>query len=225
MRMLNLVVAVSCLALAIGCGEKSESGFDGKLSSSASVSNAGWQMAESKGSGISLEVPPSWQILDLTAEDFSKVIDAMTRENPNMAAMAPQVKGLAASGKFKMFVFDNDEAKQGTFASNVNVLVEDMPPGATPAQIMEGVKAGMKQLTVGGEPKYSDVSLPAGEAHQFEGSMEFPAPNGGKYVTYTSGYMFFRGDKVITITFTSLKDKEETARPLFKKMAETIKFS
>jgi hypothetical protein len=225
MRSLKYIAVLPLAVLALGCGPKSDSpGVDGKVSSSSSGPKAGWKLAESKGAGVSFEVPETWQTIDFTAGDFSKLLDDMSKGNPNMARMVPQLKSLAASGKFKMFVVDKAEVDKGQFATNANVILEDKPAGATPDQLMEANKAMIKQMAKGVEPSVTKTTLPGGEAYLMESSLEFPSPAGGTYKTYSAAYMFFRGDKIATITFTGLKDREAEAKAQFKKMADTIKF-
>lgn len=128
------------------------------------ASTAGWIRHEVPERGFALLLPPSWETIDLTADDWRNIVDAAASAMPALSQILSSVGQLASSGG-SLLAIDADASHASTgFFSNLNVIVSpanDVSLGLS----MSATAAIIRQtLHPPGGVESSIVELPAGQA-------------------------------------------------------------
>lgn len=161
---------------------------------------------------FSIEIPPGWTVLDLTKKDFEAMMTQHLKANPQLAAMMPAIKQMAAAGQLKMFAFDFG-GTQGGFTDNLNVLELPVPPGTTIEKLME---ASEQQLSTVQASKFKRESQEFGG--QTFGVLRFDmpqkGPSGETMDLVVVQYFTVKGSGQTVVTFTSRRDSAESVSKL-----------
>jgi hypothetical protein len=218
MRRSSILLGLLCLVLSTGCGQGADKVATAPRTESALPS--GWKKIST--SGFSIAFPPDWKAIDLTAAQLDKGGDASMGNDPKMAQMRQMVKQMAASGAFKIFVFD--EKKIGTaFANNCNVNVTPVPAGMTLEQAAEATKTQIAPMLVPGTEMQIDyVDLKAGHAGRFRSQLKMAAPLNA---ISSTAYAFVKGPQMTVVTFSSTKADEAEVSKMAEKVMETFEFT
>lgn len=159
----------------------------------------GWVALE--GDGVALAGPEGWEVVDLTDDDFSDLLDSAAELNEAMGeALTDQVRSLASSGAL---LFAASPTPDGQF-DNVNVI---RFPGSAPTPELLRLGAASQIEQVGGTVVDSDVvELPAGRSVRLEYTLALPGTPTGT-VTGVQYYVVGEDETlVVTITLGSASD-------------------
>ena len=158
----------------IGCNREHDKIVDAPPTESAS-SVAGWTDVST--SGIALRFPDDWELIDLTKESFEQGADKVFGSDPKFAALRSQVSAAAQQGLYKLFAFETATLSSG-FATNCDVVIQDMPGQETLEQVAEANLAAMASLVTNGtQPKLEYVSLKSGRSALIRAEMTTADPS------------------------------------------------
>jgi hypothetical protein len=209
-----LLSALLCLtAVAFGCGgSENERPVERE-------SAAGFTTYDVPSAGISLAVPNAWKTATADEVFDENAIDSVGSDNPEIASI------MRAMGKpdspMKFFAFDPDVSEG--FATNANVVVEDVPGGFT---LDEYFEAGIEQLKRIARPedlKQERVELPAGPAMHLTYEQSAFDTTTGPGSNLTVQYVFFADDTAYILSFAVLPERLDEYEETFLRSAKSFR--
>lgn len=179
---------------------------------------AGWQSFSRPAEGFSVELPPGWKAIDLSATDLQDSINQMMTASPELAeAFGDQLPAMAASG-VKLFAVDTqtDFAKVG-FATNFNVLIDTVSPQIRFEDYLEANRRQLEALEIVDKPvKAKTIQLGKHSAGLFEYRMALDPKTGSKVAITQVFAISPKG--ALVFTFTTLPQLEGEYRQVFADM-------
>ena len=182
--------------------------------------NAELKTFEVESAGFSLGVPTSWKGLD--GDDFAKsgALEQFGQENPSLA---PYLSALQA-GNSPMKLLAADPELEGDFATNVNVLVQDVPEGTSAKDYLDQNRSGISaQLDIQGSIESEELDHEAGDAAvaRYRANLN----SGGKQQTFSFvQYFFVNGTDAYVVTYTTVPDAEDRYQDVFETSAASFRF-
>ncbi len=168
--------------------------------------------------GISLVTPSSWRAVDSKAVLASKGVQALLKENPQLASIINQVAGANSPVKFLSF----DPHVTDRFATNVNVVVSAVPANVTLAALASAIASQLKTLPgLTGAIAMSMVKLPIGPASRAMFQLTV-VTNGKKLIVQTLQYAFLRHGQSIVVTFSTTPNQSAARAATFKTIVASI---
>jgi hypothetical protein len=171
------------------------------------------------GTGFSISFPATWKSIDYRQAATTDLLNRLVRENPTMATLLEALR--SPNSGVKLFAFD-PKITSG-FATNVNLVVDKVPAGTTPAAY---AAAASGQLT--GVPnvirpiRRQTVKLPVGSSVRLQYGIRFTLA-GKRIVTSTTQYVIVRGTTAYIVTFTTLPRLLATYTSLIAATARSIR--
>lgn len=193
----------------------------------AATMPADWMAYTVTGTGLRLALPPSWQQLDMDEAQLDKTIATMKEKNPQLAdIMGDQARTLMQQG-IKFFGFDNnDEAAKRGFATNINVISQDLPMEVNVDQVADASLGQLEQLPNATKPETQKLTLSDGtEAMQVKYGFNINNEAGQTLKTATTQYFTVKDKTLYVVTLTTTDDQAATYEPIFSQVAQTIAFS
>lgn len=186
----------------------------------ATETDADLQTFEVESAGFSLGVPDSWKGLD--GDDFAKsgALEEFGKENPSLA---PYLSALQA-GNSPMKLLAADPELEDNFATNVNVLVQDVPEGTSAKDYLEGNRSGLSsQLDIEGTIESEEIDHEVGDAAvaRYRANLN----SGGQKQTFSFvQYYFVNGTDAYVVTYTTLPQVEDRYQDVFETSAASFRF-
>jgi len=186
----------------------------------ATETDADLQTFEVESAGFSLGVPDSWKGLD--GDDFAKsgALEEFGKENPSLA---PYLSALQA-GNSPMKLLAADPELEDNFATNVNVLVQDVPEGTSAKDYLEGNRSGLSsQLDIEGTIESEEIDHEVGDAAvaRYRANLN----SGGQKQTFSFvQYYFVDGTDAYVVTYTTLPQVEDRYQDVFETSAASFRF-
>jgi hypothetical protein len=193
----------------------------------AATTPADWMAYTVTGTGLRLALPQSWQQLDMDEAQLDKTIATMKEKNPQLAdIMGDQARTLMQQG-IKFFGFDNnDEAAKRGFATNINVISQDLPMEVNVDQVADASLGQLEQLPNATKPETQKLTLSDGtEAMQVKYGFNINNEAGQTLKTATTQYFTVKDKTLYVVTLTTTDDQAATYEPIFSQVAQTIAFS
>ena len=168
--------------------------------------------------GISLATPSSWRAVDSRTVLASKGVQALLKENPQLASIINQVAGANSPVKFLSF----DPHVTDRFATNVNVVVSAVPSSVTLTVLAAAITSQLKTLPgLTGAVATSLVKLPIGPASRARFQLTV-VTNGKKLVVQTLQYAFLHRGLSIVVTFSTTPNQSARREATFKAIVASI---
>jgi hypothetical protein len=213
------LIAIALFALVSGCNKKPAE----EVKTTTKALPAGWSKVSNAKAGMSLSVPPGWKAFDLSSADIGKMLDELGKTDQNMARMGAQVKQLAASGLYKMFVIHSEASGDKVqFADNINIVSQDAP-GKTLDAITEESKKGIAMATGGSDAGVTVKSdkIAGQDCRILHCNTKLQTATGTVPLDLTS-YHFMRGSEVVVVTCTTPQSRIDKLDPVFKSIVNTL---
>ena len=221
---------VLLLLLVAACGGSGGGSTEGEASPPAdttdtsagdtAATDADLQTLEVESAGFSLGVPSSWKGLD--GDDFAKsgALEKFGKENPSLA---PYLSALQA-GNSPMKLLAADPELEGNFATNVNVLAQDVPEGTSAKDYADLNRSGLSSsLDIEGTIQTEEVDHEVGEAAvaRYRANLN----SGGQPKTFSFvQYYFVNGTDAFVVTYTTVPEAEERYQDDFEASAASFRF-
>jgi len=205
-----------CLAFA-GCKKhSSDTPITHTVTKPAANLPADWKLAEADGGRLAIGMPPEWRAIDLTAGDFSKLIDTAENKDPAFKPVLEQSRAMAGNKLFKMFIARKPDAGIA-FAPNANILAMPLPGGVTLDQAVEENIRQIKTITptVGQSLRYQCV---AGEGRVVDWHLTM-----GSVKLHDLAYFIMSGNRFVVLTWTIPDESYEKLKPDVERMMETFR--
>jgi hypothetical protein len=149
---------------------------------------------------FSLGVPRSWTAITRDELEETGALERFSRDNP---AVAPVLEGVLRPGSPVKF-FALDPAVDQGFATNVNVVVQDLQDGVDDLEeLARASTAELMRLGVVQDLKTAQVTLPAGPAVKFTFHLQARYGTATRLVS-TLQYALIRDGKSYVVTYSTL---------------------
>jgi hypothetical protein len=209
--LLPLTAVVHILA---ACG----GGDDGSDSPSSKRDAGTLTVYELSDPSFSLGVPKSWTAITREELRETGAVERFSRDNP---AVAPLLDGILRSGSPMKFIALDPAVRQG-FATNVNVVVEDVPDDMELSDLARSSAADLRTLGVVRGLRTGIVSLPAGEAVKITYRMQL------RYGTVTRSvatlqYALIADGKSYVVTYSTLPGLKQRYASAFEDSAQSFR--
>jgi hypothetical protein len=211
----HLLYILTALLLA-GCGGTGDStGVETRATSAGSTT---YDVASA---GFSIAVPEPWRTI--SADEFSEggEWESVVTETPALAPYAEAFQGDDSVLKFAAV----DPSVQDEFATNLNVIVEELSSDATLEEYEEAFISQLQQLpNVVGAIDRQRVELPAGPA--MRASYRLTLLTSGKtWTVSTRQYALVDDGRAFVLTYTTLPDQATAYDDTFTRSAESLRLT
>jgi len=181
-----------------------------------------WPLHEVAEEGFSIRVPPEWQLITQSPQEFESMVESVEAKNPQMAAILKSARSqLGANVKFN--AIEPASAATG-FATNVNVIVERLPQPLTRAQFLEGTLEQIRKLPQAKPVAHKPVTTEAGEADMLTWGVTLRLRNGQTVSTSITQYLFLRDQTGTVVTFTTTDDRASTESATSEEIGKSFRF-
>jgi hypothetical protein len=211
-RALLLLTPLALFLAACGGGDE---GGDGGFSKRDDGKLTVYQLSEPQ---FSLGVPKSWTAITRAELRETGAIERFSRDNPGIA---PALEGiLNPSSPMKFIALD--PASAPGFATNVNVVVQDVPDDTELADLAHSSAAELRSLGVVHDLRTSTVSLPAGPAVKITYRMLLRYGSASRSISTLQYALLDHGESYV-VTYSTLPDLEPRYAPAFEESAQSFR--
>ena len=189
-------------------------------SADTAESDGDLQTIEVESAGFSLGIPSSWK--GISGDDFKKsgALEEFGEENPSLA---PYLSALQADNS-PMKLLAADPELEDNFATNVNVLIQEVPEGTSAKDYLEGNRSGLSsQLDIEGTIESEEIDHEVGDAAaaRYRANLS----SGGQKQTFSFvQYYFVNGTDAYVVTYTTLPQVEDRYQDDFETSAASFRF-
>jgi hypothetical protein len=192
-----------------------------------------WVRYESLDEGYTVDLPKSWQKLDLGADDVKAAVDLMRGQNPDLAEFMnssqfrSQMDSMAKSG-VRLILYDSN-VDYGTtlFATNMNLVHMEIPGGMKLDDVVD--KNIMELRKVLGKGLASEIDREVaklGNASARKISYVYQVNAGYQYVDIViSQYLTVKDNHQYILTFSTTESEVRWRDSEFDRIARTFKFT
>lgn len=214
-----LALLTSLILLVAACG-----GGDGEPEAEKpreTKSAGGFSIYEVASAGFSIEVPSSWKALSADEAFGEGSMDEFIEENPDFEPYRAAFED--PSSAFEFIALDPELRED--FATNVNVVVQDIQGDLSFDEYAEAVLAEIREIAaVKGAVDEEVVTLPAGKAQKLSYLLDFTV--GGKALTVsTLQYALLVDGTSYVITYSTLPGHEAELAQTFERSARSFSAS
>jgi hypothetical protein len=214
----RIVVVLLVGVLVSGCGSKQSAlptATNVETRPAAASTPAGFTVRAVPDQGFAIAVPRSWSSIDAKAALSGASVRRFERENP---AAAGAVKALTRPNSPMKFVAVDPRGRE--FATNVNILVSQIPAAATFEQWTSAETAQIAALKPTRLTKRT-VELAAGRAYRLAYYAQLRIRGTLRNLAIQQ-YMVKRGPSLYVVTFTTEATAEDRFRDTFREAARTF---
>ncbi|MGD2026315.1 MAG: hypothetical protein PVI99_00745 [Anaerolineales bacterium] len=192
---------------------------------SITIEEDGWQKYQNFEYRFSLNLPPEWEILDLTVDDLKALLNEMVNNNPAMESYftSEYLNNLVSAG-IKLIAIDASVASLSSGStSNLNVLVADLLFEITLVDYIEVNVAQIKSV-LGEELEVNEEIVMIGEleAGKITYNAEITDIFGNPQQVEYRQYLILDGRTQYVLTFTAGMDKVQADAPIFDQITDSF---
>lgn len=205
-----LIIALSAVLALAACGGGDDS-VDGAFSKRDDGAQTVYELTEPR---FSLGVPRSWTAITRDELEETGALERFATDNP---AVAPVLQGVLRPGSPVKF-FALDPAVERGFATNVNVVVQDVEDDLNLSELAQTSAAELKSLGVVQGLKTTEVSLPAGPAVKIVFRLQ-ARYGAARRTVATLQYALLDDGKSYVVTYSTLPELESRYASAFEESA------
>ena len=219
-----VVLAAAVLLLLPACGGDGDEGGEPEPSPAPATTTAAesgdQEVYEVESAGFAIAVPESWNAASVDDFRESGALEQAAEENPDLA---PMLEALARPDSIMKFIAGDPELRKD-FATNVNVIREELPAGMDQEGDEAANLANIGQaLRVEGDIEEERVDVEAGEALRI--AYEHGITQGGEERRFAVvQYIVAREGEGYVITYTTVPDALAGYEPQFDESARSFRF-
>jgi hypothetical protein len=211
-RVFLIVLSIPFALTACGGGDDSS---DGAYSKRVEGAQTVYELTEPE---FSLGVPSSWTAITRDELEETGALDRFAKDNP---AVAPVLDGVLQPGSPVKF-FALDPSVEHGFATNVNVVVQDVPDDLELSELAESSAAELESLGVVQGVKTTEVSLPAGQAVKITFRLQARYGTASRTVA-TLQYALLDDGQSYVVTYSTLPELESRYASAFEESARSFR--
>lgn len=180
----------------------------------------GWQVI--KQSGVTLALPPEWEVLAPEDSSFPSAMEELVRENPQLASVADQARGAVAGGQVKVLAFDlAPEDALANFTTNLSI---GRQPLERAVSLDAAAQANEQQLRENGFGDVQSTTRKLGGTDMAHLSSTLPIQDAaGEPLTLAfEQFIVLEPTQQHILTFTTAADQRERMLPVFDQIVATF---
>ncbi len=181
---------------------------------------AGWQTVRQ--SGLSLALPPEWEVLAAEDSSFPSALDELVRENPRLETVAEQARTAVASGEVKLLAFDlAPEDALPNFTTNLSIGHQQMDQSVS---LRAAVAANERQLRENGfgEVQSATPKLNGVDLGRLSSTLTIQDAAGEPLQLSFEQFIVLAPGQQHILTFTTSVDQRERMLPVFEQIVSTF---
>jgi hypothetical protein len=209
-RSLCAVVLLAAALASAACGNDENERLQARSTS------AGFTTYDVSRAGISIDVPSTWKTATADEVFDQAGTESLEDEDPEVAEILRMLA--QPNSPMKFFAFDPN-ATAG-FATNANVILEDVPGGFTREEYFEASLAQIRRLVDPEGMEEERVQLPAGEALHLTYEQTTP---GTARTNTTIQYVLFEEGTGYVLTYSVLPDRADEYSTTFERSAQSFR--
>jgi hypothetical protein len=213
MRRVLVVILTIALALA-ACG----GGDDSTVAGYSKRDDGAQTIYELPEPRFSLGVPKSWTAITRDELEDTGALERFAKDNP---AIAPVLEGVLRPGSPVKF-FALDPAVELGFATNVNVVVQDVADDLELSELARSSAAELRSLGVVEGLRTSEVSLPAGPAVRITFRLQARYGSASRRVA-TLQYALLDEGMSYVVTYSTLPELESRYAAVFEESVRSFR--
>lgn len=218
-----LTLGASILVLLAGCGGNGDGNGDADdapaPAATTTAESGDLEVYEVESAGFALGVPSSWDAASVDDFRESGALDEAASENP---ALAPYLEALQQPNSPMKFLAGDPEIRED-FATNVNVIVEEIPATISAEDYQSANVSHIRRaLQVEGELAEEQVELEAGPALRLEYRHEVTQGGQGRELTVVQ-YILAGEGRGYVITYTTVPEALAEYEAQFASSAATFR--
>ncbi|MGH2786247.1 MAG: hypothetical protein ACRDJ1_13380 [Actinomycetota bacterium] len=182
---------------------------------------SGWTAQTLSADGFKLGLPPGWK--QIAPGEVDSALEELRGENPEIAELIESQLAGSLSNLVRFFAFDTrSPTLSEEFATNVNVVVEQLQVDVEFAQYLEANLSQLRQLPgVSVSLDDGNLSLPGGRAALIKSQFTLNAPSGPREIDVTQ-YLMLKGRRGFILSMTTTPAHAATYESLFEQIARTF---
>ena len=180
----------------------------------------GWQFIEQ--SGVSLALPPDWEVLAAEDSSFPSAMEELVRENPQLAVVADQAREAVAGGQVKVLAFDlAPEDALANFTTNLSIGRQTLEQAIS---LDAAAQANGQQLRENGFGDVQSSTRQLGGTDMAHLSSTLPIQDAaGEPLTLAfEQFIVLEPAQQHILTFTTAADQRERMLPIFEQIVATF---
>ena len=181
---------------------------------------AGWQTVQQ--SGLSLALPPEWEVLAAEDSSFPGAMDELVRENLRLETVAEQARTAVASGQVKLLAFDlAPEDALPNFTTNLSIGHQQMEQSVS---LRAAVAANEQQLRENGfgEVQSATRNINGVDVGRLSSTLPIQDAAGEPLHLAFEQFIVLTPGQQHILTFTTAVDQRERMLPVFEQIVSTF---
>ncbi len=229
---LSLFASLACFALLAGCGKKEDAVAPTEPTTDATPTTsteapaedaayAGWKTLTGKNGAYTIMVPATYTSSTESPEEIDKVIKAIEKAQPELAAT---FNGTAKNEKLDLYAMDlSAESASDGFADNVNIIVEDWAPSGDLATNLKAVgEATVKTMPSRAPMTTEMLDLMGTKVFKYTGSMVFPGGAGKELTSDLTGFLVPHDGKIYIVSLSTKEGDASKSAETFEKIIKSM---
>ena len=186
-------------------------------------SEAGWPVYELPAEGFALELPPGWRQFDMDPKTFEAKFKEAMKKNPQLEPMLGSLRQQIAGG-VKFFGFD--EAMQGGFTTNINVIRLPLTPGENlDSAVADALTQYANMPSVIKPVTHERLTMATGDRERIKVKMTVNSATGQQITIATTQFILTKDKNGYSVTLTTTADQESKYAATFDRIGRSFRFS
>jgi hypothetical protein len=187
----------------------------------------GWILYQKPAAGFAIALPPTWEQVDLDAENLDTILDTIAESNPEIGTLLKGVgRSLIASG-FKFWGFDlTPEAAKTGLLTNINVLKQPLTIKASLDFYVQASLTQLEDLSNVIKPiSHRRVKLAGSDAEELQYQMKVVGATGKTVIVAATQYLLVREKDVYAISFATVPGQTKKYAPILEKIMQSFELT
>jgi len=185
-------------------------------------SEAGWPVYEVPAEGFALELPPGWRQFDMDPKTFEAKFKEAMKKNPKLEPMLGSLRQQIVGG-VKFFGFD--EAMQGGFTTNINVLRLPLARGENlDSAVADALTQYANMPSVIKPVTHERLTMATGDRERIKSKMTMNSPTGQQFTIAVTNFILTTDKDGYVVTLTTTTDQEAKYAATFDRIGRSFRF-
>ena len=217
---------ISLSILVVGCGKaggtasvENASSKEAKGTSASTETPDNLNLATARDKSFTMELPEGWLVCDAEDANYKAEIKKLKADD---SPLVMNVESIASSTTANFGAIDiSASTMDDNFAANINANVQNMgSSNISEAELKEAVNAISQMLFKDQAESVEIIEFNGRKSGKYSGIADM-----GQAKVHLTGYSVPVGDKVYTFTFSCGSEESAKYKPIFDKMAKSIKIN
>ena len=173
-------------------------------------------------SGVSLALPPEWEVLAAEDSSFPGAMDELVRENPRLETVAEQARTVVASGQVKLLAFDlAPEDALPNFTTNLSIGHQQMEQSVSLRAALTANEGQLRENGFG-EVQSATRNINGVDVGRLSSTLPIQDAAGDPLPLAFEQFIVLTPGQQHILTFTTPVDQRERMLPVFEQIVSTF---